>query len=210
MIKVLIVDDHRIVREGIKKIIQLEEDITVVGQAKDVPETIRILSTIEVDVVVLDISLPGIGGLEAIKDLKAIQPKVRIIMLSMYPEDRFAIKAIKEGASGYLTKETAPEELVNSIRVVHSGRNYLTAFIAEKMVSELQSPTEKLPHERLSSREFEVMCMIGAGKTITEIANLLSLSSRTVSTYRARVLSKMNLKNNAMIMHYMIDNWLLE
>jgi DNA-binding NarL/FixJ family response regulator len=210
MIKVLIVDDHRIVREGIIKIIQMEKDMVASGQAKDASEAIRILSTTDIDVVILDVSLPGMSGLEAIKDLKGLKPKVRIIMLSMYPEERFAIRAIKAGASGYLTKETAPEELVNSIRIVHSGRNYLTPFVAEKMVTELQFPTEKAHHERLSSREFEVMCMIGSGKTLKEIAGLLSLSTRTISTYRARVLAKMNLKNNAMIMHYMMDNWLLD
>lgn len=210
MIKVLIVDDHRIVREGIKKIIQMETDIVASGQAKDASEAIRIMSTTEIDVVILDVSLPGMSGLEAIKDLKALNPKVRIIMLSMYPEERFAIRAIKAGASGYLTKETAPEELVNSIRIVHSGRNYLTPFVTEKMVTELQSPAEKTHHEKLSAREFEVMCMIGSGKTLKEIADILSLSTRTISTYRARVLAKMNLKNNAMIMHYMMDNWLLD
>ncbi len=210
MIKVLIVDDHRIVREGIKKIIQMEADILASGQAKDASEAIRIMSTTEIDVVILDVSLPGMSGLEAIKDLKALNPKVRIIMLSMYPEERFAIRAIKAGASGYLTKETAPEELVNSIRIVYSGRNYLTPFVTEKMVTELQSPAEKAHHEKLSAREFEVMCMIGSGKTLKEIADILSLSTRTISTYRARVLTKMNLKNNAMIMHYMMDNWLLD
>jgi len=210
MIKILIVDDHRIVREGIKKIIQLETDIVVAAQAKDAPEAIRIISTTDINVVILDISLPGMSGLEAIKDLKTLKPTASIIILSMYPEERFAIRALKAGASGYLTKETAPEELINAIRLVHSGHNYITPFVAERMVTELQNPTEKAPHERLSSREFEVMCMIGSGKTINEIAELLSLSNRTVSTYRTRILQKMDFKNNAMIMHYMLDNWLLE
>jgi len=128
----------------------------------------------------------------------------------MYPEERFAIRALKAGASGYLTKETAPEELIHSIRMVNSGHHYVTSYIAEKMVTELQGTAEKAPHERLSSREFEVMCMIGSGKTISEIAGLLNLSTRTVSTYRARILEKMGFKNNAMIMHYMVDNWLVE
>jgi two-component system, NarL family, invasion response regulator UvrY len=210
MINILIVDDHRIVREGIKKIIQLETDIVVAGQAKDASEAIKIISKNDIGVVILDISLPGISGLEAIKDLKTIKPAVKIIMLSMYPEERFAIRALKAGASGYLTKETAPEELINAIRIVHSGRNYVTPFIAEKMVTELQGPAEKAPHEQLSTREFDVMCLIGSGKTIKEIAELLSLSTRTVSTYRTRILKKMNFNNNAMIMHYTMDNWLLE
>jgi two-component system invasion response regulator UvrY len=210
MINILIVDDHRIVREGLTKIIQLEADMNVAGQAKDAAEAVRLMSTVNIDLVILDIALPGKSGLEAIKDLKALKPSVRIIMLSMYPEERFAIKALKAGASGYLTKETAPEELINAIRVVHSGRNYITAFVAERIVTELQDPVEKAPHERLSSREFEVMCMIGSGKTIKEIAGMLCLSDRTVSTYRARILQKMGFKNNAMLMHYVLENWLVE
>jgi two-component system invasion response regulator UvrY len=210
MINILIVDDHRIVREGLKKIIQLETDMIVAGQAKDAGEAIRLMSTTDIDLVILDIALPGKSGLEVIKDLKALKPSARIIMLSMYPEERFAIKALKAGASGYLTKETAPEELIHAIRVVHSGHNYITAFIAERIVTELQDPADKAPHERLSSREFEVMCMIGSGKTIKEIAEFLCLSDRTVSTYRARVLQKMGFKNNAMLMHYVLENWLVE
>lgn len=210
MINILIVDDHRIVREGLKKIIQHETDMAIAGLAKDASEAIRILSNIDINLVLLDIALPGMSGLEAIKDIKKLRPGARIIMLSMYPEERFAIRALKAGASGYLTKETAPEELINAIRVVHSGHNYVTSFIAEKMVTELQGAAEKAPHERLSSREFEVMCMIGSGKTISEIAGLLNLSTRTVSTYRARILEKMGFKNNAMIMYYMVDNWLVD
>ncbi|MBM3404855.1 MAG: response regulator transcription factor [Bacteroidetes bacterium] len=210
MINILIVDDHSIVREGLKKIIQLETDMVVAGLAKDASEAIRILSSTDINLVILDIALPGMSGLEAIKDIKKLRPAARIIMLSMYPEERFAIRALKAGASGYLTKETAPEELIHSIRMVNSGHHYVTSYIAEKMVTELQGTAEKAPHERLSSREFEVMCMIGSGKTISEIAGLLNLSTRTVSTYRARILEKMGFKNNAMIMHYMVDNWLVE
>ena len=134
MVKILIVDDHRIVREGLMKIIQLEKDMIVAGQAKDASEAIRILSITDINLIILDISLPGMSGLEVIKDLKNLKPGVRIIMLTMYPEERFAIRALKAGASGYLTKETAPEELINAIRLVHSGRNYVTSFIAEKIV----------------------------------------------------------------------------
>ena len=210
MINILIVDDHRIVREGLARIIALELDMAVAGQAKDASEAIRLMSAANIDLVVLDIALPGMSGLEVIKDLKALKPTVRIIMLSMYPEERFAIKALKAGASGYLTKETAPEELINAIRMVHTGRSYITSFIAEKMIKEMQRPEEKAPHERLSQREFEVMCMIGSGKTIREISELLNLSARTVSTYRARILQKMDLRNNAMIMHYVLDNWLID
>jgi two-component system, NarL family, invasion response regulator UvrY len=210
MINVLIVDDHPIVREGLSKIIQLEYDISVTGLAKDASEAIKIMSLKIVDVVILDISMPGISGLDVIKDLKNLQPAVRIIMLTMYPEERFAVRAIKLGATGYLTKETASDELIKAIRIVYSGHNYITPLIAEKIVNELQGNEEIAPHEKLSSREFEVMCMIGSGKTINEIAELMSLSSRTVSTYRTRILEKMDFKNNAMIMRYAIDNGLVE
>lgn len=210
MINILIVDDHRIVREGLKKIIQPEKDMVVAGQAKDAPEAVKILSSGKFDLVILDIALPGISGLELIRDVKKFQPQAKIIMLSMYPEERFAIRALKAGASGYLTKESAPEEMINAIRMVHSGRNYITAFVAEKMLAELQEPLDKAPHDKLSSREFEVMCMIGSGKAAKEISRLLNLSPQTVSTYRARIMEKMDFKNNAMIIHYVMDNWLLQ
>jgi two-component system invasion response regulator UvrY len=209
MINVLIVDDHSIVREGLCKIIQLESDIEVAGIAKDAAEAIKALMKSKVDVVILDISMPGLSGLDAIKDLKKIQPSVKILMLSMYPEERFAIRALKAGASGYLTKETAPEEIISAVRKVCSGHKYITPLMAEKIVTELQHPNENELYERLSSREFEVMCLIGSGKTINEIANFLSISNSTVSTYRTRIMEKMNFTNNAMIMHYVIDNGLL-
>jgi DNA-binding NarL/FixJ family response regulator len=131
-------------------------------------------------------------------------------MLSMYPEERFAIRALKAGATGYLTKETAPDELIKAIRLAYSGQNYITPRVANEIINKLQGSSENIPHEKLSSREFEVMCMIGAGKTISEIAKVLFISNRTVSTYRARILEKMNLKNNAAIMRYMLDNGLMK
>jgi DNA-binding NarL/FixJ family response regulator len=210
MINVLIVDDHAIVREGLKKIVQLETDIDVAGLAKDSVEAIRIMAVNKIDVVILDISMPGISGLDIIKDLKSLQPAVKIVMLSMYPEERFAIRALKAGATGYLTKETAPDELIKAIRLAYSGQNYITPRVANEIINKLQGSSENIPHEKLSSREFEVMCMIGAGKTISEIAKVLFISNRTVSTYRARILEKMNLKNNAAIMRYMLDNGLMK
>lgn len=206
MIEVLIADDHTIVREGLVRIIGFEKDMVVVGQAKDASEALLILSKRKMDVVVLDISMPGRSGLDIIKDLLKIQPSIRIIILSMHQEERFAVRAFKAGASGYLTKEMAPEEIVNAIRKVHSGGKYISSRFAEKLVDELNKPSELLPHERLSDREFEVMCLIACGKTITAIAEELSLSDRTVSTYHRRILEKMKLKNNAEITHYAIEN----
>ena len=209
MIKVLIVDDHSIVREGLSKIIQLEPDIEVADVAKNAAESLKIINSTPVDIIILDVSMPGISGLDLIKDFKKLQPNARIVMLSMYPEERFALRALKSGASSYLTKEMAPDEIIKAIRVVHSGRNYISPSLTERIVNELQDPKDVAPHERLSTREFEVMCMIGSAKTIGEIAETLSISSRTISTYRTRILQKMNFKNNAAIMHYVIDNGLV-
>lgn len=206
MIEVLIVDDHAIVREGLTKIIEFEKDMVVMGMANDSSEAIHQVSTHKMDVVVLDISMPGRSGLDVIKDIKNIQPGVKIIILSMYQEERFAVRAFKAGASGYLTKEMATEEIVNAIRKVSSGGKYISARFAETLVNEMSAPSELLPHERLSDREFEVMCMIASGKTVNAIAEELFLSDHTVSTYRRRILEKMNMKNNAEIIHYAIEN----
>ncbi len=205
MIEILIVDDHAIVREGLSRIIEFETDMVVTGIAKNSSEAINIISSHRLDVIVLDISMPGRSGLDVIKDIIIIQPKIRIIMLSMYQEERFAVRAFKAGASGYLTKEMASEEIVNAIRKVNSGGKYVSQRFAEKLVEELSAPSALLPHERLSDREFEVMTMMVSGKTISAIAQELSLSNHTVSTYRKRILEKMNLKSNAEIIFYAIE-----
>jgi two-component system, NarL family, invasion response regulator UvrY len=210
MIKILIVDDHAIVREGLSRIIGAEADMMVAGMAKDGTEVIRLMLDKEIDVVVLDISMPGKSGLDLIKDLKQVQPLVKILMLSMYPEERFAMRSIKAGASGYLTKEMAPEEIVSAVRTIYSGRKYITPALADMIAEELQNPSEKVPHELLSDREFEVLCMLAIGKPVVEIASTLSLSESTVSTYRMRILQKMNLKTNSDLIHYGIEHGLVE
>jgi two-component system invasion response regulator UvrY len=210
MIKILIVDDHAIVREGLNRIIQAEKDMVVTGMAKDGSEVIRFMLENEIDVIVLDISMPGKSGLDLIKDVKQVQPLVKILMLSMYPEERFAMRSIKAGASGYLTKEMAPEEIVIAIRTIHSGRKYITSALADMIADELQNPSEKVPHELLSDREFEVLCMLAVGKPVVEIAGTLSLSESTVSTYRMRILQKMNLKSNSDLIHYGIEHGLVD
>ncbi|HNW52882.1 MAG TPA: response regulator transcription factor [Bacteroidales bacterium] len=210
MINILIVDDHAIVREGLNRIIAAEKDMKVAGMAKDGNEVIRIMLESDIDVVVLDISMPGKSGLDLIKDLKQVQPMVKILMLSMYPEERFAMRSIKAGASGYLTKEMAPEEIVNAIRTIYSGRKYITPALADIIAEELQNPSEKVPHELLSDREFEVLCMLAIGKPVVEIAASLSLSESTVSTYRMRILQKMGLKTNSDLIHYGIEHGLVE
>jgi two-component system, NarL family, invasion response regulator UvrY len=210
MIRILIVDDHAIVREGLKHLLQAEADMQVAGMAVDAPGAIRFLSATPVDVIILDISMPGKSGLDLIKDLKQMQVSARMLMLSMYPEDRFAMRAIIAGASGYLTKEMAPEEIVTAIRTINSGRNYITPSLADKIAEELQHPGPKVPHDLLSDREFEVFCMLASGKPVVEIASVLSLSESTVSTYRTRILGKMHLKNNSDLMHYAIVNGLID
>lgn len=175
MIKVLIVDDHAILREGMIKMLQTDPEIEVVGSVKNASEAINVVSGQPVDVVILDINLPGRSGLDIIKDIKQLQPDTAILMLSMYSEERFAIRALKSGASGYLTKDMATEELIQAIRILYSGRKYITPTLAENMANNLQESAGKNPHEELSDREFEVMCLIGSGKSVNEIAEILSL-----------------------------------
>lgn len=205
MIEIFIVDDHAIVREGLGRIIEYEKDMSVVGTAQDSAQALKMIATLKMDVIILDISMPGRSGLDIIKDIKSIRPGVRIIILSMYQEERFAIRSFKAGASGYLTKEMATDEIVNAIRKVSAGGKYISARFAETLVNEMSAPSELLPHERLSDREFEVMCMLASGKTVNAIAEELFLSDHTVSTYRRRILDKMNLKNNADLIHYAIE-----
>lgn len=210
MIRILIVDDHAIVREGLIRIVQFESDMEVVGSMKNSSEAINLLSNQAADVVILDINMPGRSGLDILKDIKQLQPDCAILMLSMYSEERFAVRALKAGASGYLTKDMATEELITAIRVIHSGRRYITPSLAESIADSLQEKTVKNPHDNLSEREFEVMCLIGAGKSVNEIAEILSLSNRTVSTYRTRILQKLNLSNTARIMQYAITKGLVD
>jgi two-component system, NarL family, invasion response regulator UvrY len=210
MIKILIVDDHAIIREGLIRIIQFESDMEVAGSVKNATEAIHVLSNSPVDVVILDINMPGRSGMDIIKDIKQLQPNSAILMLSMYSEERFAIRALKAGASGYLTKDKATEEVINAVRIIHSGRKFITPTVAECMAESLQDKPEQNRHDSLSDREFEVLCLLGAGKTINEIADILSVSNRTISTYRVRILQKMNLPNTARIMQYAITNGLVE
>ena len=164
----------------------------------------------DLDVVLLDISMPGRSGLEVLKELKHTHPKLPVLMLSMHPEDRFAVRSLKAGASGYITKESAGEELVSAIRKVVGGGKYISMFLAEKLAFGLDADSGRPPHEALSDREFQVMTMISSGKKMTEIAEELSLSIRTVNTYRARILEKMQMKNNAELIHYAIQHGLVD
>ncbi len=208
MIRVIIADDHAIVRKGLRQILEETADMTVSGEAANGQELLDNVSTIPCDVVLLDISMPGRDGLETLKLLKKEKPALPVMILSIYPEEQYAIRALKNGASGYLTKESAPDELVSAIRKVSQGRKYVSASLAERLADELEEGGRVPAHERISDREYQVLCMIGAGKTISEIAGELSLSVKTISTYRTRILGKMNMKNNSDIIRYVLENTL--
>jgi two-component system invasion response regulator UvrY len=206
MIKTIIADDHSIVREGLKQILNETNDVSVSGEAKNGMELLEELRRQKFDVVVLDISMPGINGLDALKQIKIINPDLPVLVLSMHPEEQYAIRVLKAGASGYLTKESASEELLNAIRRIASGRKYVSPSLAEKLAVELDVDREKPLHETLSDREYQVLCMIASGRTVKEIAGELSLSVKTVSTYRSRILDKMHMANNAQLTYYAIEN----
>ena len=208
MIKVLIADDHALFREGLKKVIGQHSDIEVLGEASNGQEALEKVWKEDFDVLLLDISMPGRSGIDILKEIKNAkhQPKPKILMLSMHPEEQYAVRALKAGASGYLTKESAPDEIIEAIRRVSLGLKYVTLSLAEKLAIELEFDSEKPLHEQLSDREYQVMQMIARGHTIKKIAEKLFLSSRTISTYKSRILEKLNIKNNADIISYIKEH----
>jgi two-component system, NarL family, invasion response regulator UvrY len=210
MLKVLIADDHTLIREGLKKILKTAQEISEVREAGNAREVIEQVKKGDLDVIILDISFPGKNGLELLKDLKQDYPKLPVLMLSMHPEDRFAVRALKAGASGYVTKETAVEDLIKAIRKVVQGRKYVSQNLAEKLASNLEGDTGKPVHESLSDREYQVLCLIASGKTVRQISGELFLSMSTVNTYRARILEKMNMKTDAELIRYALQNQLID
>ncbi len=210
MIKVTIVDDHSIMRSGLAKVLKEESDIEVVSEADGYPKLIESLKKTVPDIVLLDITMPGKNGLEILKELKQYYPQVKTLMLSMHPEDRFAVRAIKAGAFGYITKESASEELVNAIRKVHSGGKFITQTVAEILADTFEQDGNKPAHERLSDREYQILRLITSGKKVKEIATDLFLSPATVATYRSRILEKMRLKSNVELTNYVLRHNLIE
>ena len=206
---ILLADDHSIVRRGLKEILLEEFPDANFQEAADGQELIRKMRAEKFDVIISDVSMPGKNGLEALKVIKSESPTIPVLVLSIHPEELYAIRVLKAGASGYLTKESAPEELVKAVRMVMAGRKYITPSLAEKMASNLDNDLSKMPHELLSDRELDVLKLIAGGKTVSEIANDLSLSVNTISTYRARILEKMNLKSNSELTFYAISNNLI-
>lgn len=210
IIRILIVDDHAIVREGLKQILSDDEKLVVQGEAETAAEAIRLTREKDFDLVLLDISLPDRNGLELLEALKKAHPKLSVLMLSMYRETQYAVRAIKSGASGYLNKQSAPDQLVSAIKQVVTGRKYITPSVAEALALEISVGKDTLPHESLSNREFQTLCLLASGKPVSAIADKLSLSVKTVSMYRTRLLEKMHLKNNAELTHYAIRHGLVE
>jgi DNA-binding NarL/FixJ family response regulator len=209
MIRILVADDHAVVRQGVKQILADEKDMAVKDEAQNGPETLKKVTENEYDVVLLDISMPGRSGLEVLEDIKTQRPKLAVLILSMHPEEQYAVRALKAGASGYLTKASAPQELIGAIRKVACGGKYVTSSLAEKLADEMEIDTAKLPHERLSNREHQVMLMLAEGKTVSDVAGELCLSVKTISTYRTRIMSKMGMKKNAELTLYAVHNKLI-
>ncbi len=210
MIKVVVVDDHAVVREGLKRIISENPGMAVTGEAGDGNEAIRVIQSEPCDVVLLDITMPDKSGLDVLKQLHAESPRLPVLVLSMHSEDQYALRVLRAGAAGYLTKESAPAKLVQAIRKVVRGGKYVTSTLAEKLVVGLDSDPSKAPHQILSDREYQVLCLIASGKTVSQIAEELALSVKTISTYRVRMLEKLNMKNNAELTRYAIKDGLVD
>ncbi len=210
MIRVIIADDHDVIREGVKRILADQADIEVIAEARDGQGLLALLQQQPCDVVVLDLAMPGRGGLEALKQLKAEHPKLPILVLSMHPESQYAVRVVKAGASGYLTKANVSSQLVEALRKAAGGGRYITPSVAELLAGDIGDDDDGMLHKKLSDREFQVLRLIGAGKTVSEIAKELSLSVQTVSTYRAHILDKMSLDTTAQITRYAIEHQLID
>ena len=210
MIKVFIVDDHEIIREGLKKILKEESDFVVVAEAQDGVEALEKIQHTDCDIMLLDMNMPGRSGIDLLSDLKIVKPQLHILVLSIHPEDKFALRTLKAGASGYLCKDTALDELVIAIRKIHSKGRYLSTTLAEQLAFDVVPDKDQLPHESLSNRELEIMLLLAEGKKVKTIAKELTLSVSTVFTYRVRIFEKLKLKNDVELTHYAINNKLIE
>jgi DNA-binding NarL/FixJ family response regulator len=209
MISILLADDHSLFREGLKQILARGSNIRVTGEAGNGQEALDLIRNNTYDVVLLDISMPGRSGLDVLGEIRRERPDLPILILSMHPEDQYALRVLKAGAAGYLTKESAADELISAIRKVASGGKYISNTVAEKLASALDQTSRKQPYQLLSNREFQVLCMLASGKALKQIADELILSEKTITTYRARILEKLQLKNNVELTRYAIENGLV-
>ena len=204
----LLGDDHALVRSGLKQLLIDAFHQVKIGEAANAGEVLTLVRQQNWDAVILDINLPGRSGLDVLIDLKKESPKLPVLVLSMHPEDQFAVRAMKAGASGYLTKDSAPYELIKAVNKILSGGKYISETFAEQLADDLEFGADRSPHERLSNREFQILCLIGSGKTPSQIAEQLHLSIKTISTFRSRILEKMKMKTNAELTRYVIENQL--
>lgn len=209
-IHVLIADDHAIVRQGLKQILSETEDMVVAGEADDGADALRLARQQSWDVYLLDVTMPNRNGIDTLKQLKKEFPRLPVLILSMHPEEQYAVRAIKSGAAGYLTKQSAPELLVTAIRQVAAGKRFISPALAEQLANALVDDGDKLPHERVSDREYQVLSRIASGKTLTQIAEELNLSVKTVSEYRKRLLEKMRLETTADLIRYGLEHGLVQ
>ncbi len=210
-IRVLIADDHAIIRQGLKQILSDTEDLEVVAEADGGVKALQVLRNTQCDVVLMDVSMPDRNGIDTLKLVRKEFPRLPVLILSMHPEEQYAVRALRAGAAGYLSKQGAPEQLVTAILGnVAAGKKYVSAAVAEELANVIGEDVERPPHEKLSDREYQTLCMISSGKTLTQIAEQLNLSVKTVSVYRARLLEKMKLRNNAELTHYGLKHGLVE
>ncbi|MDD2721922.1 MAG: response regulator transcription factor [Gallionella sp.] len=210
MIKILVVDDHALIRKGLKQLLEDSPELKVTGEAASGMEAINKVRTEHFDLLLLDINLPDKHGIEVLKQLKAEQPDLKIIVLSMYPEEQYGVRALKAGAMGYINKQSASDTLISAISLVASGKKYISESLAEQLLNNLIGESQELMHQSLSNREYQTLCLMASGKTLSDISEIMSLSPKTVSVYRSRMLAKMGFTNNAEAIHYAISHHLVE
>jgi DNA-binding NarL/FixJ family response regulator len=209
MIKIFIADDHEVVRRGVKQILEDDPEIVVTGEASNADEIMMQIDKNNWDVLILDITMPGRSGLDVLIELRQRNPELKVLVLSMHPEEEVALTALKSGAYGYLNKSSVPAELVKAVKRIYEGGRYITTSLAESIAFSVEKDPAFLPHQHLSDREFQVMCLIASGNTLTEISKILTLSIKTVSTYRTRVMEKMNIETNVELTHYALKHRLI-
>ncbi len=209
MLRILLADDHAVVRRGVKQILVEAFPQAIFGEAQNAHEVLGLIGKEHWDIVILDLNMPGGSGLEALKQMKQDHPQLPVLILTMFPEDQYAVRTIRAGAAGYLNKESAPEELVQAIHKILRGGKYISAAVADELVLYALDADDQPPHKHLSDREYQVLCLIASGKEVKEISIELTLSAKTISTYRTRILEKMNMKTNAELTHYAIHNGLV-
>ena len=209
-IRIIVADDHPILRAGLVSVLNASPDLRVVAEAGNGAEVLRAMRDVAFDVLLLDVSMPGKSGLDLVRQIRSDNPRLPILIVSSHPEDQYALRAIKAGASGYVTKMSAPADLVTAVRTVSNGRKFITPALAELLADHVERPDDGVPHERLSDREFQTLKMIGAGHSLTEIAEVLCISVKTVSVYRSRVLEKMRMKNNVELTRYVVEHGLTD